>query len=65
MDNITPSGTPLAASDALNMSRSALTAAQNHLETLQMAAASLAAPGGPIDPEGKSGRERACGAKTA
>ncbi len=51
MDNITPSGTPLAASDALNLSRSALTAAQNHLETLQMAAASLAAPGGPIDPE--------------
>ncbi len=51
MDDITPSLSPLDAGDALELSRAALTAAQTHLETLNIAATSLAAPGGPVDPE--------------
>ena len=51
MDDITPSLSPLAAGDALNLSREALGAAQAHLDTLRIAATSLAAPGGPVEPE--------------
>ena len=51
MDDITPSQSPLASGDALNLCRAALTAAQIHLDTLRIAATALAAPGGPVDPE--------------
>ena len=51
MNDITPSLSPLDAGDALELSRAALTAAQTHLDTLNIAATALAAPGGPVEPE--------------
>jgi (2S)-methylsuccinyl-CoA dehydrogenase len=51
MDDIAPTLSPLDAGEALNLSRAALAAAQTHLDTLNIAAASLAAPGGPVEPE--------------
>ncbi|MFT5182869.1 MAG: (2S)-methylsuccinyl-CoA dehydrogenase [Alphaproteobacteria bacterium] len=49
MDDISPSLSPLDAGTALNLCREALDAAQSHLDTLNMAATALAAPGGPVE----------------
>ena len=51
MDDISPSPLPLDASDAVDLCREALGAAQVHLDTLNIAATALAAPGGPVDAE--------------
>ncbi|MCZ6510646.1 MAG: acyl-CoA/acyl-ACP dehydrogenase [Alphaproteobacteria bacterium] len=51
MDDITPTLSPLDAGESVVVCRTALTAAQAHLDTLTRAATALAAPGGPVEPE--------------